>query len=701
MVNKTVKVIKEKKNKNTTDTHLQVKSYGGYEMQDWNGQEIVDALTKECGLKTNDAIKIAEDVYQDIVKIGKTEIEVTTLKNMINYHLLMNGHNGVKLQGQMNVGMSVYDLDNLIKNKSSENSNVGNNNPEAVSLSVVENSMKKYALNKVFSKDISEAHLKGKIQLHDLGQVHKSYCSAHSLRAIAKFGLGKYIHFESISKPARSAQTLIGHLNTFMCSIASYFAGAIGIDYVNIHIAPYVEGMSFKEMKQVAQYMIFSLSQSAFSRGGQTLFADLNLHISIPEWLGKCKAIGPGGVELERTLDSYESTARQFLMAMLEVYEEGDANGMPFMMPKADLHITSREFEEQEAIDVLKRACQVASKNGGVYFVFDKSSTALSACCRLRTELDDNSVLLEPERIRFSGIQNVTINLPQCAYRSGKDEKKFFKEVKDMMDLVIKAHLQKKKYLESIGSEVGTPMYEMVGKPYFDGEPYINLNKGTYIVGFIGINEVVKHLYGKELHEDKEVHKKGKMIIAYMYNLLGKYKKDHRLKFSLEESPAESTSRRLAKCDWEKFEESHDLVKGNKETGDIYYTNSCHYAANAPIDFLERHIGQAEFHNMIESGAITHMFCGEKTPSPESIYKLIETTFKTTNCAQLTISPEFTVCNDCQTTVMGIHKICPKCGGIHTESITRIVGYYSRIKNWNESKKEELEDRHKGLYQIA
>lgn len=30
--------------------------------------------------------------------------------------------------------------------------------------------------------------------------------------------------------------------------------------------------------------------------------------------------------------------------------------------------------------------------------------------------------------------------------------------------------------------------------------------------------------------------------------------------------------------------------------------------------------------------------------------------------------------------------------------LTRIVGYYSRISNWNPSKLEELKDRHKGNY---
>lgn len=33
--------------------------------------------------------------------------------------------------------------------------------------------------------------------------------------------------------------------------------------------------------------------------------------------------------------------------------------------------------------------------------------------------------------------------------------------------------------------------------------------------------------------------------------------------------------------------------------------------------------------------------------------------------------------------------------------ITRIVGYYSRVNNWNKSKKSELADRHKGSYKLS
>ena len=38
--------------------------------------------------------------------------------------------------------------------------------------------------------------------------------------------------------------------------------------------------------------------------------------------------------------------------------------------------------------------------------------------------------------------------------------------------------------------------------------------------------------------------------------------------------------------------------------------------------------------------------------------------------------------------------------GRDVHHMTRIVGYYSRVENWNKSKKAELNDRQKGNYKI-
>jgi len=180
--------------------------------------------------------------------------------------------------------MPYFNLKQLIFSKSNENSNVAANNPEAVNLAIAENTLKQYALKEIFSEDVAESHMKGAIHLHDLGYPIRVYCSAHSLEYIKKFGL-RLINLSTASGPAKHAGTLTGHLNTFLASMQAYYAGALGISYVNIFYAPYLVGMTYERMKQEAQYLIFSCSQNAFSRGGQTLFIDFNIHLGIPAYL--------------------------------------------------------------------------------------------------------------------------------------------------------------------------------------------------------------------------------------------------------------------------------------------------------------------------------------------------------------------------------------------------------------------------------
>lgn len=44
---------------------------------------------------------------------------------------------------------------------------------------------------------------------------------------------------------------------------------------------------------------------------------------------------------------------------------------------------------------------------------------------------------------------------------------------------------------------------------------------------------------------------------------------------------------------------------------------------------------------------------------------------------------------------------CKTCGSKNTHGMSRVVGYYSIIENWNNSKKAELKDRQKGDYKLG
>ncbi|MBR9690604.1 anaerobic ribonucleoside-triphosphate reductase [Candidatus Woesearchaeota archaeon] len=638
---------------NTTDLLLQVSSTTGETVGKWDRQRIADALVQETGISKYEANDIAIAVEKKVFASDIKSISVGLIRELVDNELFERGFNK-KLHKQAILGMSTYNLNRIIFSSSKENSNVVTNNPEAVNLAIAENTLKQYALKEIFTEDVAKAHLNGEIHLHDLGYPVRVYCSAHSLEYIKKYGL-KLQNLSTTSKPAKHAQTLTGHLNTFLASMQAYYAGALGIGYVNIFYAPYLEGKSYKELKQEAQYLIFSCSQNAFSRGGQTLFIDFNVHTGIPNYLKAVPAIGPNGEYTGKNYGDYEKVSQDFLKALMDVWREGDAVGLPFPFPKFDIHINEDTFKDSTQRKLLDYACLIASENGAPYFIFDRDEVTLSACCRLRTKITDNYMIKHPESMRFCGFQNVTVNLPQAAFRSNGTVEGTIKEIHKSMEYCMKAHLQKKKFVSKL-MKPGAPLWQ-IGIKGMDDRLYVDLDEATYIIGMIGLNECTKHLTGHDLHDDDETYKASLKIISAMYLKAKEFEEKYKLKVTLEETPAESASLRFAKVDMQKFpKKAEDLVRGDKEKGQIYYTNSVHLVADAPVDIIERIEKQGRFNTLIESGAITHIFLGEQRPDPKAIFSLVEKTWENTQSAQITISPEFTVCRDCNSISAGYKR---------------------------------------------
>lgn len=659
------RVRKEKTNKaekNSTDIHLLVDPGSKAEYFEWDKARITAALIKEAGLDEFEAADIAGAVEKRILASGITRIASSLIRELADNELFERGHQK-SLAKQQILGMPKFDVDHLIFAKSNENSNIASNNPEAINLAIAETVLKQYALQEVFSEEVSDAHRMGRIHLHDLGYPTRVYCSSHSLEYIKKYGL-QLENLDTSSAPARHARTLTGHLNTFLASMQAFYAGALGVAYVNIMYAPYLEGMSDGELKQEAQHLIFSSSQNAFSRGGQTLFLDFNIHTGIPSYLKDVPAIGTKGQYTGRNYGSYAETASRFTRAMLQVWDEGDQHGNIFAFPKCDFHINHETFTDPQQYEIYQYACEIAARNGTPYFIFDRDEVTLSACCRLRTVIDDNYMITHPESMRFCGFQNVTINLPQCAYRAGTGIgklEKLYREIEDVLDICIKAHLEKKLFAQKMMSGPSMPLWQ-IGKLAADGRPYIDLGAATYIIGIIGLNEAMQYLCGRELHEDEETLRLGLKIISHLFFLVKEAGKKHGLKITIEESPAESAARRLAKIDIKYYPQAKNYVRGDIDRDEIYYTNSIHLRPDADVDIVERIRKQAKFHTLIESGAIIHAFIGESRPSAGAIESLVRKTFENTQAAQLTISPEFTVCKVCNRVTFGVNYSCKYCG---------------------------------------
>jgi ribonucleoside-triphosphate reductase len=678
----------------STDLTLFVRT-SDEELKLWNKDRIYDALVRETDISDDAANIISKEVEKMVSKMEIEYITAPLIRELTNAKLVEYGLEAIRKQ-HTRLGVPLYDARQIIMNPNKENANVPHG-PEATNLTLAENIKKEFAMLEVFSPDVNDAHMSGRLHLHDLGMIDRPYCSGQSIEYVKKFGLN-LPNALSIAKPAKHPEVLIEQIIKFSAALQGHFAGAIGWDAFNTFLSPYLVDVDDDRMRQLAQILIYEFAQQAVARGGQSIFSDINLYWETPKHFVGVPAIGPGGEYTGKNYEDYEVESRRFLNALFDVYLEGDALGRPFFFPKPQVHITEKFFQTEGHEEFLNKISLVASEKGNTYFVFDRGETAkISECCRLSFKLDDQdlSEAKTPWKMRFSAMQNITLNLPRLAFMSDRDDDKLFENITENLELAVKAHMQKKEFLSELlrlGNRGPLALLAMD----LDGEPYYRIDKSTFLIGMVGLNEMVQYHTGKQLHESRDSIKFGLKVISHMKKEVERLGKEYKIKLPLEQTPAESTAYRFAKLDMKEFPlAASSVVKGNKSTGEVYYTNSTYLNVSSDISPIERVKIEGKFHPLIEAGALTHIWLGESKPSAESIANFVKKAFFHTENVQIAFSPEFTACLDCGKTERGLRDNCSKCQSPNVEGITRVTGFFSKISSWNKGKTGELKDRMK------
>lgn len=1026
MTNPDIKVKRSRKSKtSSTEKQMMVASTSDDCYDIFDKQTIVNSLMKECDLAEQDCITVANRVEEIILKSNLKNVSSSYIRSLVNQLLSEYGYD--KWLKYSSLSIPLYDIKQFVEEHNTENSNTAFS-PESINMTIAGQILKQYALREIFEKEVSEGHIFGDYHIHDLDYPNRSYCSGNNIAYIIKNGL-KLNGIITQSSPAKHALTLVNHLSCFTNYLQCFFSGAIGYDAVNMFFAPFLVGKSYKEIKQIAQHLIYSFAQLAGARGGQTAFTDFNMFLRIPEHYKKANAIGPNGELTGKRYEDYEYEARTFLKAIFDVLDDGDCNGTNFAFPKILLHINENDFND-ELLDI---ACSINSKRGSVYILYDRGKTVkvaqcplggeetvlvyskqndrpiiraigtmddgeiykiyadgkfvegrfnkypnqylykmilnnnhemvvsenhLNLCmlgfndeiqnlttlqikdkllsgedvwlpyslkalegnggnyefgfivgafagdgsgtfdleknivtfslsegkkentlnkikdiceryfgakcsvvkdadtklltlfvnslsvlglcrefvlgmnlskeyaprvfamskefrqgimdghyatdgsssgriytssirmvkslnmlafslgtttsinvdertqsigklsnnpvycvliykasmekykdiyfkkydkiwiklnhlldvgtgdgfcfevlndeplftvsssgilthnCRLSVEMSDKdleTMMNAPEEMRFSALQNCTINLPRIAYKF-KNISQIHKEIDRILHLVMKAHCNKRDYILKLLNMGDKGCLNFLAKG-MDGKPYLRPNELKYLVGIIGLNEMVQCLTGKELYETEDALKFGLEIISYIYISMKKISEKYGLNCLLEETPAEGLSLRAALLDVKQYPEAIQYIKGDIKSNQIYYTNSVHLPYYAPVDILTRIEKQSKFAPIIQAGSIIHNWFGEHEPDPKSLKKLYEIVLKQTKAVQTADSPEMTSCNACHKMTKGLLEICPSCQSTDVFQLTRITGYFSKISGWTKSKIAELKDR--------
>ena len=672
--------------------------------QIFDEQKITNAI-KKAGESTkefneSEAKKIADKVFSAL-KLEKRKVPPTVeeIQDVVEkclmhkfpitakaYILYRDQHRALR---ELVNGSHVELVDQYIKKldwQVKENSNMGFslqglNNYLASEISKV------YWLNSIYPEHIRKPYLNGDLHLHDLGSI-SVYCVGWDLFDLLVQGF-KGVSGKVESKPPKHFRTALGQIVNFMYTMQGEAAGAIAFSNFDTLLAPFIryDNLSYKEVKQAMQEFIFNMNVPT-RVGFQTPFSNITLDLTVsPNF--KDSSIIIGGKVQKETYKEFQEEMNTFNKALFEVMYEGDASGRVFSFPIPTVNVTKDFDWENKDLEGLWK---ITAKYGVPYFSNFvnsdmKPEDARSMCCRLRLDLNEltrrGGGLFGANALTGS-VGVVTINLPRLGYTSS-NVAEFKKKLRDLMDIARESLEIKRKILETLTDKDLYPYTKFYLRN-------IKALHGSYwknhfsTIGIVGLNEAAENLLGVNLG-DKKGNKFAEEILTFMREILISYQEETGNLYNLEATPAEGTSYRLAKKDKQLFPE----IKTANEAGEPYYTNSSQLPVSYTNDSFESLDLQDKLQTLYAGGTVIHLFIGEEISNTKSVPNLVKKICETYRLPYFSITPTFSVCPECGYKA-GRHDTCKSCEK-ECEVYSRVVGFLRPVKQWNDGKKNEFENR--------
>ncbi|HHX67609.1 MAG TPA: hypothetical protein GX708_06075 [Gallicola sp.] len=469
------------------------------------------------------------------------------------------------------------------------------------------------------------------------------------------------------SSPPKHLSSFMGQMGQFITYASNSVLGAVGLADIFIIMSYYVkkilesnmytsEEVKWKIIKQELQSFIYTVNQP-FRGGLQSAFT--NCSVMDKYFL---ENLCPQYEFPDGSYPDIELVQKLQVLYLDLINEELRRTPVTFPVTTACFSVDheTRGIRDKEFLRL------IAEKNRefGFINIYTGETSTLSSCCRLRssTDLPEYFNSFGAGSSKIGSLSVVTMNIPRVAYKS-KNKEEFIEQFKEIVWTAVKINHAKRTIIKKRIENGNLPLY---------GLGFMDLKKQYSTAGILGLYEALQIL-GYDI-----LTKEGQDFVHEILDIVNKINAEATRRYGYphnqEQVPAESSSVKLA---------SKDRCLGYQDQYEFYSNQFIPLIANA--DLLDRIKLQGEFDAKMSGGAICHLNVEQQIEDIAKIENLIETASKM-GVVYFAINYNLQRCSDNHISV-GKKETC-WCGKPITENYTRVVGFLTSTKHWNQVRRE-------------
>lgn len=529
----------------------------------------------------------------------------------------------------------------------------------------------------LYNSDIADKCLKaiitGDLYFHDSSSfIETHYCYAVSTQYLLDNGLSFNDQLESL--PPKKITSYIDQCKEFCIQLSNEQSGALALADLFVNIVNFIDDFSSINLcisDVIKNFETINLSKNDWVKklldNLQSFVHTINQpmrHIHQSPFINLSIYDKPTLETLfSEVLDTPEKI--EFVILIQKVFciwfSKGNPkkNGEPYRFPVITLNVKideNKKVLDQEMFDFYA----ALNLNKGNFNIYVSEGEKIASCCRLLNDFSsiDN---FGNGGVNLGSLRVCTINFPAIHYSCIGGNERYEDVLKDRVLLCSYILLAQKNIVEK-SIKNGYLQFFLNG--------IININRLFSTIGIIGVYEFT------QMHDSVTMHDCLKNLKDYVNEL----KCPKQKLWNIEQIPGESAAIKLAAKDFIRYNSSYEMYSNQIIPLDVEY------------DMVQRIKATGECEKLLTGGGILHINLSEKLETVHQMKKIINYCIQH-NCTHFAINYVFGRCKKGHLTCCNNNKtdeFCAICGDKIISKLTRIVGYFSPIDQWNKGRREEF-----------